>query len=746
MLEKPAVALSSRLSGDATTALTPQQLATAVAVASDAVIAVDHLERITFFSDGAERIFGQSQRDVLGMPVEMLLPARFRASASHPLRASAHDPAHARRTGSVTEMIGIRKDGSEFPAEIALAVMRGGMDGACLLVLRDITEQKRDRARLVERQAQLSEAQRIAHIGSWRWDVKTNSVEWSEELYRIYGIDPEGAELTLDTFLQRVLPEDRATTRTNVERALTTGEPFDFEERIVRPDGAIRRLRSRGGVMYDATGRPARLMGVCQDITEQRAAEDAARQLLAEAAARAAAERAESRMTFLAMASAELASSLDYEETLRTVARLAVPAIADWSAVDIMVGSDLKRLAVEHIDPGKVRLAHEIQKRYPPDPDASYGVHHVIRTGRPEFIADIPDSMLAELARDEEWLRLVRQLGLRSYLAVPLVGVEGVLGAIVLVYAESGRIYTDADRLLAEDLARRATVAIENARLVSQLEDAHARLQEQAQELEMQAEETELQNEELQAQAYEMERLSNAKSDFMATVSHELRTPLNAIIGYAALLREGVPVAIPEPAALQVDRIRLGAQHLLQLIEEILTFSGLEAGSHHVATTDIATRVILDELQAFIQPLAARQDLEFRIRIDGAPDTLHTDPTKLRQVLLNLLSNAVKFTDEGSVTLVAGSRHGQPYFTVQDTGIGISDEHQQRLFEPFWQVDQSRARSREGAGLGLAIAHRVAALLGGEIDVTSKPGLGSEFVLRLPSSAAIDTATPVEKP
>jgi signal transduction histidine kinase len=212
------------------------------------------------------------------------------------------------------------------------------------------------------------------------------------------------------------------------------------------------------------------------------------------------------------------------------------------------------------------------------------------------------------------------------------------------------------------------------------------------------------------------------------------------------LLREGVPVAIPEPAALQVDRIRLGAQHLLQLIEEILTFSGLEAGSHNIVTTDVATRVILDELEAIIQPLADQQGLEFNIRIDGAPDTLHTDPTKLRQVLLNLLSNAVKFTDEGSVTLIAGARHGQPYFTVQDTGIGIADADQLLLFEPFWQVDQSRARTREGAGLGLAIAHRMAGLLGGEIDVSSQPGLGSEFILRLPSSAAIDNATRVEKP
>jgi signal transduction histidine kinase len=277
------------------------------------------------------------------------------------------------------------------------------------------------------------------------------------------------------------------------------------------------------------------------------------------------------------------------------------------------------------------------------------------------------------------------------------------------------------------------------------LQVAHERLQEQAQELEAQAEELAVRNAELEEQARELARLDRTRSDFMATISHELRTPLNAIIGYSDLLVEGVPVAVPESARKHAARIRLGADHLLRLIEEILTFSSLEAGRQRAIMEDLDTRCLVDELQAVIEPLAEQRGLEFRIDTGAAPATLRTDPNRLRQILLNLLANAVKFTDEGHIELEAARLGDSVVFFVRDTGIGIRAEEQRFLFEPFWQADQTHTRRMQGAGLGLAIADRLTTLLGGSITVTSTVGEGTEFCLRVPLNCT-ESGNPVAAP
>jgi PAS domain S-box-containing protein len=183
------------------------------------------------------------------------------------------------------------------------------------------------------------------------------------------------------------------------------------------------------------------------------------------------------RYAFLAEASELLAESLDYETTLASVARLAVPRLADWCAVDMLDASGgVRRLAVAHVDPSKIELAHELERRYPVDLAEPYGLPNALRTGRPEFYAEIPEGLLESSARDAEHLRLLRELGLRSGIVVPLVARGRTLGAITLVTAESGRLYTGADLEMAEDLARRAAVAVDNASLAAQVEDERRRL------------------------------------------------------------------------------------------------------------------------------------------------------------------------------------------------------------------------------------------------------------------------------
>jgi PAS domain S-box-containing protein len=223
-----------------------------------------------------------------------------------------------------------------------------------------------------------------------------------------------------------------------------------------RPAPLTVRYRSRGSAeerwsrvqstpVFDERGAVRLAINVIEDITEIK--------------------RAELAQRFLAEASHVLTASLDYEETLRTVARLAVPAVADWCAVDLAAGDTVERVAVEHVDPARVALAREIQERYPPDPDSDTGVHAVLRHGRPELYREIPDEMLVHAARDEEHLRLLRSVGLRSAMVAPMTLRDRVLGAISFVSAESGRQYDEHDLALAEDLALRAASAIENARL-----------------------------------------------------------------------------------------------------------------------------------------------------------------------------------------------------------------------------------------------------------------------------------------
>jgi signal transduction histidine kinase len=225
---------------------------------------------------------------------------------------------------------------------------------------------------------------------------------------------------------------------------------------------------------------------------------------------------------------------------------------------------------------------------------------------------------------------------------------------------------------------------------------------------------------------------SEAKATFMATVSHELRTPLNAVIGYTDLLQAGLGGELGEKAAGYVARIKATARHQQQIIDEILSFSRLEAGRETVHVTVVVLDELRDEVSSVISPLAAARGLTFALNFTDAPDRFITDPRKLRQVLLNLLGNAVKFTPAGSVTLTVAESADSLVFTVDDTGPGIRLADRERIFDAFTQLDETSTREHEGTGLGLAITKRLVALLGGDIRAESREGSGSSFVLTLP--------------
>lgn len=286
--------------------------------------------------------------------------------------------------------------------------------------------------------------------------------------------------------------------------------------------------------------------------------------------------------------------------------------------------------------------------------------------------------------------------------------------AFLLLIAWSARVLRTTDR-------RRGELFV--------LERESHRLSERARS---EAEEARKQAEAARAEA---ESANGAKSDFLAVMSHELRTPLAAIMGYQELLVDGITGPITEGQAQQLGRIKASARHLLRLIDEILTFTRLDAGRETVTPEPMDLAESLNLAAEIVEPLAVAKKIELRIDSPETGKIVESDPTKVQQILVNLLSNAVKFTDAGSVTASACLRENEFQLTVGDTGIGIGEENLHRVFEPFWQVEQKATRRATGTGLGLTVTKRLANLLGGDVVVMSTPGEGTTFTVTLPTTA-----------
>jgi signal transduction histidine kinase len=460
-----------------------------------------------------------------------------------------------------------------------------------------------------------------------------------------------------------------------------------------RPIGALA-LALRTAVSLDDDDRTflALLGQQCAQALER------ARLYESERNARVRAEFAERQLSFLAEASSRLAASLDYEATLASVAELVVPDVADWCTVHVVKEDGRAALlAVVHRDKAAARTLRAIEERHPVDRRPAGGVRRVLATGESELLPELRDDMLVARAQDEEHLAMLRELKPRSQISVPIVARDRTLGVITMVTADSGRRYTTTDLALAEELAARAGQAIDNARL------------------------------------YQTTRLaSQAKSDFLAVMSHELRTPLNAILGYADLVLLGVPEKVGDHAHHQVERVRTAAQHLLQLVDEVLSYARLESGKEVAKLEPIELGAVVRESASLAAPLVERKGLNFIVRTPEEPVRLETDGWKVRQILSNLLSNAVKFTVDGEVEVALTVDDDSARIAVRDTGIGVPDHLIARIFEPFWQVEQSSTRRYGGTGLGLGVARELARLLGGEVTADSVQGKGSTFTLSIP--------------
>jgi signal transduction histidine kinase len=426
------------------------------------------------------------------------------------------------------------------------------------------------------------------------------------------------------------------------------------------------------------------------------------------------AEAARRRAAFLAEAGRLLAESVDQSTTLVALTKLALPSLGAWCIVDILEEGDaIHRLSIYHPDPEKQNLAHELETNWVPEPDDPFGAPAMIGDPRTLAITDDIEATLAAGAHSPYNLNILHQLGIGSLLTVPLLARKRLLGAITFVSTQPGLSHGPEDVRLAEDIAARGALALDNA----QVYDLALVLQRSA------------------------ETANRAKTAFLGAMSHELRTPLNAIGGYIDLLDMGLRGPVTEKQHADFARVRTNQQHLALLITEILTF--VRVGSGHVAYSfsEINACDMMRHAVELIEPLFGQKGLVFTGLTGDSNALARADPERVTQILVNLLSNAIKFTPKGGrVSVECGVAADAVTLRVSDTGIGIAANKHEAIFEPFIQLKEGLSDRESGVGLGLAISRDLARAMDGDLTVESAEGNGAHFTLSLPLASEANDA------
>jgi PAS domain S-box-containing protein len=412
----------------------------------------------------------------------------------------------------------------------------------------------------------------------------------------------------------------------------------------------------------------------------------------------------EQAQQFLSEASDILFSSLDYKVTLARVARLVVPRIADWCAIDLTTPEGVERVAVVHTDPDKILLARDLERQHSLDEDTRGGLGKVLLTGEPELYKTVPDTLLDEI-EDEELRATIRGLGLKSIMIVPLIARGRTLGGLTLVSAESERLFDETDLELSMELSRRAALAVDNAWLYKKTRE----------------------------QREVAEQANETKMKFMATVAHELRTPLTSIKGFASALLAKDTVWEPGKRQKYIEIIVGETDRLRDLIEQLMDFSRLEAGVLSIQPEPTSLAQIVDKARPSLTMLEG--DCKLTINLPDDLPTVNADGQRVVQVLTNLVNNAAKYSPEGStITLSAYVKQGNIQVDVSDEGPGIPAEDRERVFQAFHQVGSHPENEAKGLGLGLTIVKGLVEAHGGQIWIAEQPGPGTTFCFTLPAT------------
>ena len=668
------------------------------------IVIADSEGRICSWNPGAVQLFGYTEDEIIGKRIATLFTREDIANG-----VPEEELATARRTGrAVDRRWHERKDGTRFFADgFTLALRRDEQKFWFAKIARDATEEKR----IEDRLAEIHFLSEIAHGTLSVHELFRRVIDHLCGIFEcdagaILLLNDEGTQLTVTAGLGF---EEQAAQQLIVPvgagfagRIAASNAPL-----VLRGEEEIRRVVYRAALrdrtLRTLAGVPLRTnrgsIGVLHiGSRHERPFTQNDIELLQEAADRIAVavenarlytreQQARSRMEFLARVTSILGSSLDYEETLQSLARLIVPDLADWAAVDVIdARGELKRLAVSHVDPEKVALAYELQQRYPAL--AEQGASRVIATGEPQMMNEIPESMPRELA----------SLGLKSYMIVPLRGREGILGALTTVQAESGRRYGKDDLVFMTELAQRAAAAIENAKLYSEARAANA-----------------------------------ARDVFLATLSHEIRSPMTSILGWTQMLRS--PDVDAETLRLGIESIAESAQVQARLVDDLLDVSRIIAGKLRMELEPAIITEIVHAAAEAVRPSADAAGVRLVVHEPACViQPVLADKVRLRQVVWNLLSNAIKFTPPGGLVMVrVECDEREARIIVTDTGRGISRDLLPHIFDRFRQAEGMDRPTFGGLGLGLAIVKSLVELHGGRVEASSPgEGKGATFTVHLP--------------
>ena len=727
---------------------------------TDAIVTIDEDGKILSISRAAERIFGHSVPEMVGQPVDRIIP-NYKVHVQEARRRGKNVP--------VVEVIGVHKGGKQVQLELSFGEYNKNNRHVYTAIIRDIASRKDTDRRLAAQFAvtralaessSLSEAtpkllQYVCEAVGWElgelwyvnsesntlhvegsWHVPSYEVDEFEKAGRktilFPGIDLVGRVLSSGqpAWIDNVVDDSNFPRATIAERVGLHGA-FAFPIRVADHVNCVMAFYNRDVVqpddellqMFDALGRQ-----VGDFIKRTRAEEERDQLLIYERVARSEAETNADKLAFLGEASTLLASSLDYQTNLMSVAKLAVNRLADWCAVDVVDEDNaFHRVALVHKEASRNEWARDFQKRFTSKTAAPHGVAHVMRSGKAKIYTDIPDSMLIALAQDAEHFKILQELGLASAMVVPLVARGRTLGAITFASENPARRYTESDLSFAEELARRAALGIDNARLYSDAQNALKEVQSKTDEIQRLNSELE---ERVKDRTAQLEMMVKELEAFTYSISDDMRGPLRAIDGFSRVLMEEYPDKMDAEGKRLLNIIRSNARSMGELIEGLLTFSHLgrqPLDQADVNMEDLAKNVF-DEVQA------ANKERRIVLELQGLPPAFG-DRTMIRQVFYNLLSNAFKFTrpkDNPSIEIGFQDGGNQHTYYVRDNGVGFDMQYSPKLFGVFQRLHS--VDEFEGAGVGLALVQRIVLRHGGRVWAEGKTNEGATFYFSLPKA------------
>jgi PAS domain S-box-containing protein len=642
----------------------------AIVESSDDAIIGKTLEGIiTSWNPAAEKLYGYSVKEAVGQHISVIFPKELYPEFEHIMQSIRHGiPIDRHPTTRVT------KNGKRVHVSVTISPIRdkrGTIVGASTIA-RDITEKVETKDKL-QFLSILTQNIADAVIGT---DEKYHIVSWNKGAEQMYGWKEEEV---LGKPSKKVLKTQftRSGDEKEWRKAFKTSGQWRGEVMQYKKDGTVVNVLASVAVVKDQDGNIVGGIGVNRDISER--------------------VQIEHNLRFLSKASKVLSSSLDYEKTLRTIAHLAVPRIADWCGIDLLIeDGSISQVGVAHKDPKKIKWAKELRQKYPVDMTASTGVSHVLKTGKAEYYPYISDDMLVATARSEEELELARKIGFTSAILVPLCLQTKCIGVITFVTAETKRRFTPADLAMAEEVASRAALAIQNARLFSEAK-----------------------------QAVQM------RDDFISIASHELKTPITSLKVYAEVLKKQLVLpGVSSDASRFLERINTQVDKLTGLIHDLLDVSKVQRGKLEFRKEPVSLEeIIVDSVDTI-----SHTSPKHTIYIEGTiKKQIYGDKDRLGQVITNLLTNAIKYSPRGKKIIVTLSQEKEyAKVSVKDFGIGIAKTHQEKIFGRFYRVSDVAEKTFPGLGIGLYISNEIIKRHNGQMQVQSAKGKGSIFSFTLP--------------